>query len=96
MRSVGGNSLWRHCRRAMALAMPVHDPLIIDIPDNPGQPPDMARLRALVCDVMRKPEEFFWRSTLRELLARWQDFAEIKGYAKKPERMELYDMEGME
>lgn len=96
LRDVGGLQLWAHCRMAMALAMPEHDPLIIDIPENPGKPPDMARLRVLVCDIMRKPERFFWRSTLRELLARWQDFAEIKGYAKKPERMELYDMEGME
>lgn len=96
LRDVGGQSLWEHCRRAMALAMPEHDPLVIDIPESPGKPPDMARLRVLVCDIMRKPERFFWRSTLRELLARWQDFAEIKGFAKKPERMELYDMEGME
>ena len=95
-RGVGGSELWAHCRNAMLLAMPERDPLVIEIPDNPGQPPDMHRLRTLVCDVMRKPEEFFWRSTLRELLARWRDFAEIKGYAKKPERMELYDMEGME
>ena len=66
----------------MALAMPEHDPLVIDIPESPGKPQDMARLRVLVCDIMRKPERFFWRSTLRKLLSRWQDFAEIKGYAK--------------
>lgn len=96
LRDVGGSELWAHCRNAMLLAMPERDPLIIDIPDNPGKPPDMHRLRTLVCDVMRKTEEFFWRSTLRELLARWRDYAEIKGYAKKLERMELYDMEGME
>lgn len=96
LHGAGGQALWEHLRNAMELALPEHDPLVIDIPDEPGKPPDMARLRTLVCDVMRKPEEFFWGSTLRELLSRWQDYAEVKGFAKKPERMELYDMEGME
>lgn len=96
LHNAGGQALWDHLQNAVELAMPEHDPLVIDIPDEPGKPPDMARLRTLVCDVMRKPEDFFWHSTLRELLARWQDYAEVKGFAKKPERMELYDMEGME
>lgn len=96
LRDKGGPELWEHCRSAMLIAMPEHDPLIIDLPENPGKPPDMKRLRTLVCDVMRKPEEFFWRSTLRELFERWQDYAEVKGFVKKPERMELFDTEGMD
>ena len=48
-----------------------------------------------MCDVMKKPEEFFWGSTLRELLARWQGYAVAKGYAKEPERVQMFDTEGM-
>ena len=58
--------------------------------------PDMKRLRCLICDVMRKPEEFFWASTLRELIERWQAFAAVKGYAKEPERVVRFATEGME
>lgn len=96
LHEMGAMELWRHIRKAVLLALPVYDPLVIDIPDEPGKPLDMKLLRTLVCDVMRKPEEFFWRSTMRELLERWQDYAVARGFAKKPERMELFDMEGME
>ena len=63
---------------------------------NISQALDQQRLRCHICDVMRKPEEFFWHSTMRELCERRQCFAEVKGYAEKPRRMELFDMEGME
>ena len=92
----GAEKLWKYCREAMLLALPEYDPAIIELPTDPDKPPDFGRLRCLICDVMRKPEEFFWRSTLRELISRWQEYAEFKGYAKKPERMEMYDTEGME
>ena len=96
LRKTGAQELWRHIRAAVMMSLPVRDPLVIDIPENAGTAPDMKRLRCLICDVMRKPEEFFWHSTMRELCERWQCFAEVKGYAEKPRRMEMFDMEGME
>lgn len=80
----------------MLLALPEYDPAIIELPTDTNTPVDFRRLMCLICDVMKKPDEFFWRSTLRELIPRWQEYAEVKGYAKKPERMEMYDTEGME
>ncbi|MCI5667792.1 MAG: hypothetical protein MR291_03385 [Oscillospiraceae bacterium] len=49
---------------------------------NISQALDQQRLRCLICDVMRKPDEFFCHSTMRELCERWQCFAEVKGYAE--------------
>lgn len=96
LHGLGGAALWGHLRNAVQLALPVRDPLIIDVPEEHSGEPDMKQLRCLICDIMRKPEEFFWHSTMRELFERWQAFAVVKGYMKKPERMELYDTEGME
>lgn len=96
LRTVGAMALWKHLRAAVLLSLPVRDPLCVDIPEGDGEPPDMVRLRCLICDIMGKSEEFFMRSTLRELLERWQEFAEVKGYAEKPEKMLMFDMEGME
>lgn len=96
METLGAAGLWAHLRAAVTLALPEYDPLIIPEPSavkGDGNP-DYARLRTLVCDVMKKPEEFFWKSTLRELLARWQGYAVAKGYAKEPERVQLFDTEG--
>ncbi len=53
------------------------------------------RLRALICDVMGKSEEFFWNSTLAELIARWHEYAVAMGYAEEPERILEFDVEGM-
>lgn len=96
IRAIGALSLWEHVRAAVMLALPVRDPLCVDISENNGEPPDMARLRCLICDIMRKPEDFFWSSTLRELFERWQEFAEVKGYAKQRDRIQMFDTEGME
>ncbi len=96
LETLGTTGLWGHLRAAVTLALPEYDPLIIPEPNaakGDGKP-DYARLRTLVCDVMKKPEEFFWKSTLRELLARWQSYAVAKGYAKEPERVQLFDTEG--
>lgn len=96
LHGMGGPVLWTHLLAAVLLALPVRDPLVIDIPgEDPGEA-DMKRLRGLICDIMRKPEEFFWSSTMRELVERWQAFAIAKGYMKKPERMQMFDTEGME
>lgn len=97
LETLGAAGLWAHLRAAVTLALPEYDPLIIPdtTPPKGDGKPDYARLRTLVCDVMKKPEEFFWKSTLRELLARWQSYAVAKGYAKEPERVQIFDTEGM-
>lgn len=92
--TLGIDKVWEHCRAAVLLSLPEYDPL--EIPDTThrhSDKPDYRKLRTLVCDVMRKPEQFFWHSTLRELLARWKDYAIVKGYMKPPERIEMYDTE---
>ena len=93
---VGFEMIWEYCRGAMEQALPKRDPSILYKP----RPADhgefsFARLRALVCDVMGKSEEFFWGSTLAELLERWQEYAVAMGYAEEPERIMEYDDEGM-
>ena len=95
LREIGAAEVWRHIRSAVLLSLPERDPLILDIPKS-GAKPDMKKLRCLICDIMGKPESFFRRSTLRELLERWQEYAVVKGLAKEPERMEMFDTEGME
>lgn len=96
LHEMGGRALWEHIIAAVMLALPARDPLIVEVPDEAPSEPDMKQLRGLVCDIMRKPEEFFWGSTMRELAERWQVFAVVKGYMKKPERMQMFDTEGME
>ena len=96
LRECGAMRVWEEIRAAVLLALPERDPLSLDFPEETGGAMDYRRLRCLVCDVMRKPEEFFWGSTIRELVERWQDFAVVKGFAKKPERMQMFDTEGME
>lgn len=97
LNTLGIHALWEHLREAVALSLPEYDPLIIpDTSDSPSDGEiDYARLWTLICDIMRKPDELFWQSTLRELLARWQSFAVAKGYTKPPEKMQMYDTEGM-
>lgn len=94
------HEIWAHCRRAVLLALPARDPDVIEIPKRSGDDlataRGMKRLRCFVCDVMRKPESFFWESTMRELIERWQEFAVAKGYSKEPERVQRFDTEGME
>ena len=96
MRAAGPGDIWRHCRQAVLLALPEPDPLLLpDTSTKKSGGNEYLRLRALICDVMGKPEEFFWGSTLRELLSRWQEYAIAKGYMKPPERVQMYDEEGM-
>lgn len=93
---VGPETIWTHCRAAMKEALPKKDPLIIpDLSEKSGEEFSFFRLRTLIVDIMGKPEEFFWDSTLAELISRWQEYAVAMGYAKPPERVQLYDTEGM-
>ncbi len=94
--SLGENTVREHCRRALLLSLPDHDPLVIPKNNDKNEPLSFVRLRACVCDVMGKSDEFFMHSTIGELLERWQEYAVVMGYAEKPERVELYDTEGME
>lgn len=96
MREYGAARAWEEIRAAVLMALPKKDPLVLDFREETDEAFDAKRLRCLVCDVMRKPDEFFWHSTIRELVERWQEFAEVKGFAKKPERIQRYDTEGME
>lgn len=92
---VGFEAVWDHCRAAMEQALPKRDPLVIPDPSAEKGEFSFVRLRALVCDVMGKSEEFFRGSTLAELLERWQEYAYAMGYAKPPQRVQMYDDEGM-
>ena len=93
---VGVEAVWEYCRAAMEQALPKKDPLIIpDFSEKSGEEFSFLRLRTLIVDIMGKSEEFFWDSTLAELLTRWQDYAVAMGYAKPPERVQMYDTEGM-
>lgn len=95
--AVGAATIAAHCREAMIMALPQDDPYII--PPKPTEKPQndgrstFVQLYTLVCDVMGKPDEFYWSSTLRELMDRWQNYAIVKGYMKPPERVQMYDTE---
>lgn len=95
---VGVEVIWEYCRAAMEKALPKKDPLIIpDLSKNAEKNGEFSfvRLRTLIVDIMRKSEEFFWSSTLAELLERWQEYAYAMGYAKPPEKVQMTDTEGM-
>lgn len=92
---VGFEAVWEHCRAAMLLSLPKRDPAIVPKPRANSGEFSFIRLRALICDVMGKPEGFFWDSTLAELLERWQEYAVAMGYSEEPERILEYDEEGM-
>lgn len=92
----GITNIWDDCRAAMRRSIPEKDPLII--PDLSGDKQgefSFVRLRTLIVDIMRKSEEFFWNSTLAELISRWQEYAYAMGYAKPPEKVQMRDTEGM-
>lgn len=96
--AVGASQLAAHCREAMLAALPEDDPYIVPPKRSETEYDDgkscFERLHTMVCDVMRKPEDFYWHSTLRELMSRWQAYAIAKGYMKPPERVQMYDTEG--
>lgn len=93
--SVGFEEIWEHCRAAMLISLPQRDPKIVPRARKNEGEFSFVRMRTLICDVMGKPEEFFWDSTLAELLSRWQEYAVAMGYAEEPERIMEYDEEGM-
>lgn len=94
VRVLGEQAVKAACCAAMITALPEYDPAVI--PDtNSNEGFDFGKLRCMLCDEMGKPDELFWRSTIREIYLRWEAYARLKGYAKPVERMEMFDTEGM-
>lgn len=51
----------------------------------------LGNLFSVYCDIMKKPDEAFWNSTLREVSERWERYAVLKGYKKPPIFIQRYD-----
>lgn len=93
---IGFEKLWEHCVGAMILAFPQPEKNVVPKPPNPNDEDfSFTRLRVLICDVMGKPEDFFWQSTPAELISRWLEYAYSMGYAEPPEKILEFDTEGM-
>lgn len=94
--TVGFEKLWGYCVEAMILSFPEPERNVVQKPSNPnGEEFSFIRLRTLICDIMGKSEDFFWSSTLGELISRWKEYAIAMGYADEPEKILEYDDEGM-
>ena len=48
-------------------------------------------MRALYCDVMRRPEPEFWLSNLREVKERTDAYLEVKGLKEPVQTMQMYE-----
>lgn len=46
--------------------------------------PDLSLIKSRFCDVMGKPDDEFWDSTLREVIERWESYAVFMGYVAEP------------
>ncbi len=93
---VGYEMLWEYCLQAVLMSFPKSDDSVVQKPPSPNDEEfSFARLRTLICDVMGKSDEFFWNSTLRELIGRWKEYAVAMGYSEEPERVLEFDEEGM-
>lgn len=89
-------TLCDYCCKAVIQAMPKKEENVVQKPPSPNDEEfSFARLRMLICDVMGKSEDFFWDSTLGELIERWTLYARAMGYAEEPERILEFDEEGM-
>lgn len=53
--------------------------------------PDFSHVRFLFCDIMGKPEELFWKLTLREIMERWDRYAVFMGYKRAPVEVKRFD-----
>lgn len=93
---VGYETLWNYCLQAVLQAFPKREENVVHKPPSPNDEEfSFVRLRVLICDIMGKSEDFFWSSTLGELLERWTEYARAMGYAEEPERILEFDDEGM-
>lgn len=94
--TVGFEELFRHCAAAVCAAFPEPEKNVVPKPASPEKTEfPFARLRALICDVLGKSDEFFWQSTPAELILRWKEYAYAMGYAEEPEKILEFDTEGM-
>ena len=50
-------------------------------------------MRAIYCDVMKRPDEEFWNNTYRTNLYRINHYLEAKGMKEKPVEIQKYDKE---
>lgn len=93
---IGYSALWDHIKGAVLQAMPKKEENVVQKPPTPNDEEfSFTRLRVLICDIMGKDEDFFWNSTLGELIERWTEYARAMGYAEEPERVLEFDEEGM-
>lgn len=91
---VGFEKLWNYCLQAVLRSFPKREENVVQKPPSPNDEPfSFGRLRTLICDVMGKSEEFFWNSTLGELIERWTEYARAMGYVDEPERVLEFDDE---
>ncbi len=94
--ALGYEKLLAYLIEAVLMTLPKREENVIYPPPKPDDPEfSFLRLRALICDVMGKSEEYFWGSTLAELLERWTEYAQAMGYAEEPEKILEFDNEGM-
>lgn len=93
---IGYETLWSYCLQGVLQAFPKREENVVQKPPSPNDEEfSFVRLRALICDIMGKSEDFFWNSTLGELIERWTEYARAMGYAEEPERILEFDEEGM-
>lgn len=93
---VGYEKLLGYCIEAVIQAFPKRDPNVVTKPPSPNDEEfSFVRLRTLICDVMGKSEDFFWSSTIGELIERWVEYGTAMGYIEEPERILEFDDEGM-
>lgn len=58
---------------------------------NNGAKDGMGMLLSLYCDIMHRPEDEFWNSTLREVTERWERYSILKGYKQAPLQIQRFD-----
>lgn len=93
---VGYEKLLGYCIEAIIQAFPKRDPNVVTKPPSPNDEEfSFVRLRTLICDVMGKSEDFFWSSTIGELIERWVEYGTAMGYIEEPEKILEFDDEGM-
>lgn len=75
-------------QRAILEALPAD---VFTAKSNGGARGNAGILLSAYCDIMHKPEEEFWSSTLREVTERWERYAILKGYKKAPIQIKRFD-----
>ncbi len=76
---------------AVAIAGALPEPIKGVSDSGGGKPADMRVLHSRYVDVMGRTDEEFFKSTLREVLDRWDKYAIFHGYKKAPETFRQYD-----